>query len=164
MAIFNPKFKNLLCSPRYHEDLIRVVVDEAHCIVQWGGDFQPTYGKLDKIHSFVPTDKPFYITSATMMSDVVSEVYRLLHINSTQTFYLNLGNDRLNICQEVWLIRNRHNYAAIDFLFASVTKLEDMECTLIFVNWVEDSQLGWQHSCRLLPAHLQSYVGFLHSR
>ena len=99
-----------------------------------------------------------------MTSDMVSEVYRLLHINPTQTFYLNLGNDRPNICQEVRLIRNGHDYAAIDFLFASVTKLEDMERTLIFVNRVEDSQLGWQHSCRLLPTHLQSYVRFLHLR
>ncbi|KIJ06506.1 hypothetical protein PAXINDRAFT_91889 [Paxillus involutus ATCC 200175] len=112
MATSNPRFNGLLCSPNYHEHLIGIVIDEAHCIVQWGGDFRPTYGKLDKLQSFVPTHIPLYITSATMTPDVLSEVRRLLHISPSTSFHLNLGNDRKNIYQEVSFIRNRTDFAA----------------------------------------------------
>ncbi|KIK97805.1 hypothetical protein PAXRUDRAFT_135571 [Paxillus rubicundulus Ve08.2h10] len=105
MAISNPHFNGLLCSPNYHEHLIGLVIDEAHCIVQWGGDFQPTYSKLDKLWSFMPTHIPLYIISATMTPDVLLEVCRLLHISPSTSFHLNLGNDRKNISRvEVALI------------------------------------------------------------
>jgi len=104
MAISNPRFKDLLCSAKYSTCLIGIVIDEAHCIVQWGGDFRPTYGMLDKLRSFIPRHIPLYVTSATMTPNVLSEVCRQLHINPSDCFYLNLGNDRENIYHEVRLI------------------------------------------------------------
>lgn len=164
MAISNPRFNGLLCSPNYHEHLIGIVIDEAHCIVQWGGDFRPTYGKLDKLWSFVPTHIPLYITSATMTPDVLSEVRRLLHISPSTSFHLNLGNNRKDIYQEVSFIRNRTNFAAVDFLFEGVTHVDEMECALIFVNQVmSHSQSGWQRAYKILPPHLRRHVGFLNS-
>ncbi|KIJ61474.1 hypothetical protein HYDPIDRAFT_31340 [Hydnomerulius pinastri MD-312] len=163
MAILNPRFNGLLCSPNYHKHLIGIVIDEAHCIVQWGGDFRPTYGKLDKLRSFIPTHIPLYITSATMTPDVLSEVRRLLHINPSTSFHLNLGNDRKNIYQEVSFIRNRTDFTAVDFLFEGLTHVDEMERALIFVNRVVDSQLGWQRAYGLLPPHLRQHVGFLNA-
>ena len=141
-----------------------IVIDEAHCIVQWGGNFRPTYGMLDKLRSFIPPNIPLYVTSATMTPDVLSEVCRQLHIDPSNSFHLNLGNDRENIYHEVRPIRNGQDFAALDFLFTGITSVEEMERALIFVNRVEDSQLGWQRSRELLPTHLRSYIGFLHSR
>ncbi|KAF8141803.1 P-loop containing nucleoside triphosphate hydrolase protein [Boletus edulis] len=143
MAISNCQFNSLLCSPEYH----------AHM-----------YAWCDKLHSFILTHIPLYVTSATMMLDVVAEVHRQLHIDPLKSFHINLGNNRKNIYQEVHLIRNAHNFSCVDFLFESITAAEDLERTLLFVNQVIDAQLGWQHSHRLLPPHLQLCVGFLHSR
>jgi len=97
MAISNPLFNSLLCSINYHIHLIGVVIDKAHCIIQWGSDFRPANGKLDKLQSFISTYIPLYLTTATMTPDALSEVWKLLYICSTSAFYLNLGNDRKNI-------------------------------------------------------------------
>ena len=111
-----------------------IVINEAHCIVQWGGDFRPTYGMLDKLRSFIPPDIPLYVTSATMTPDVQSEVCRQLHINPSESFHLNLGNDRENTYYEVRPIRNGQDFAALDFLFTGITSIEGMERALIFSN------------------------------
>jgi superfamily II DNA helicase RecQ len=164
MAISNPQFNSLLCSIDYHNHLIGVVIDEAHCIVQWGSEFRPVYAKLDKLRSFIPTHIPLYLMTATMTPDALSEVQQLLHICPTSLFYLNLGNDRKNIYQEVQIIRNAQDFAALDFLFCGINCIDEMEHAMIFVNCVEDAQLGWQRSHQLLPTHLQQYIGCLHSR
>ncbi|OAX32449.1 P-loop containing nucleoside triphosphate hydrolase protein [Rhizopogon vinicolor AM-OR11-026] len=72
MAIENLRFNGLLRSQDYHDRLNGVVVDEAHCIVQWGGYFRPAYSKLDKLRSFVPHHIPIYATSATMTPAVLA--------------------------------------------------------------------------------------------
>ncbi|KDR67601.1 hypothetical protein GALMADRAFT_34185, partial [Galerina marginata CBS 339.88] len=62
-------FSSLLTSPemclKHHEfcskltatqfqDICAVVIDEAHCVGQWGGDFRTAYSKLGKLRSFFP--------------------------------------------------------------------------------------------------------------
>ena len=158
------RFNGLICSPEYHKYLIGVVIDEAHCIVQWGGDFRPTYAKLDKLRLYIPTHIPIYATSATMTQSILSEVRKVLHIRSSTFFHLNLGNNRQNIYQEVRLIRNSTDFSALAFLFDGVMEVKQLERALIFINKVSNAQLGWQWSQERLPTHLRSYIRFLHAR
>ncbi|XP_068680592.1 ATP-dependent DNA helicase RecQ-like [Montipora foliosa] len=46
------------------KNVVCVVADEAHCIMDWGYDFRPDYGKLDTIASIFPS-KPFIALTAT---------------------------------------------------------------------------------------------------
>ncbi|KAJ3822554.1 P-loop containing nucleoside triphosphate hydrolase protein [Lentinula raphanica] len=50
-----------------------IVVDEAHCISQWGDKFRPIYQQLGTLRAFVPAQVPFLATSATMQPTVLAE-------------------------------------------------------------------------------------------
>jgi ATP-dependent DNA helicase RecQ len=51
-----------------------LVVDEAHCISDWGHDFRPDYRRLRDLIAQMPTDVPVLATTATANSRVVADV------------------------------------------------------------------------------------------
>ncbi|MFU8947358.1 RecQ family ATP-dependent DNA helicase [Mycetocola zhadangensis] len=71
-----------LNNPRFREEqlpsLVRrtglLVVDEAHCISDWGHDFRPDYRRLRDLIAEMPTGVPVLATTATANSRVVTDV------------------------------------------------------------------------------------------
>jgi len=55
-----------------------VVVDEAHCISEWGHDFRPKYTQLGEIRDLV--EAPMMATTATATRRVMGEVVSLLRL------------------------------------------------------------------------------------
>jgi len=51
-----------------------LVVDEAHCISDWGHDFRPDYRRLRELIAQMPADVPVLATTATANSRVVADV------------------------------------------------------------------------------------------
>lgn len=51
-----------------------LVVDEAHCISDWGHDFRPDYRRLRELIARMPTGVPVLATTATANSRVVADV------------------------------------------------------------------------------------------
>lgn len=51
-----------------------LVVDEAHCISDWGHDFRPDYRRLRDLIAQLPGDVPVLATTATANSRVVADV------------------------------------------------------------------------------------------
>lgn len=51
-----------------------LVVDEAHCISDWGHDFRPDYRRLRDLIAQMPPDVPVLATTATANSRVVADV------------------------------------------------------------------------------------------
>ncbi|BDZ64210.1 hypothetical protein GCM10025877_11480 [Agromyces mangrovi Wang et al. 2018] len=51
-----------------------LVVDEAHCISDWGHDFRPDYRRLAELIAQLPDDVPVLATTATANSRVVTDV------------------------------------------------------------------------------------------
>ncbi len=51
-----------------------LVVDEAHCISDWGHDFRPDYRRLRDLIARIPTGVPVLATTATANSRVVADV------------------------------------------------------------------------------------------
>src|SRR5690606_28397500 len=51
-----------------------VVVDEAHCVSDWGHDFRPDYRRIRDVLAQLPADTPVLATTATANARVVADV------------------------------------------------------------------------------------------
>jgi len=71
-----------LTNPRFREeqlpDLVRrcglLVVDEAHCVSDWGHDFRPDYRRIRDLLGTLPEGTPVLATTATANERVVADV------------------------------------------------------------------------------------------
>ncbi|MDQ2662142.1 MAG: DEAD/DEAH box helicase [Actinomycetota bacterium] len=69
----NPSFREQQL-PALVQRIGMLVVDEAHCISDWGHDFRPDYRRLRELISRMPTGVPVLATTATANSRVVADV------------------------------------------------------------------------------------------
>lgn len=75
-----------LNNPRFRRDVLpdllgtvgMVVVDEAHCISDWGHDFRPDYRRIGRILEALPPGVPVLCTTATANDRVVDDVVEQL--------------------------------------------------------------------------------------
>lgn len=54
------------------------VVDEVHCISDWGHDFRPDYRRITRILQSLPANIPVLATTATANNRVIDDVYQQL--------------------------------------------------------------------------------------
>lgn len=69
------------------------VVDEAHCISDWGHDFRPDYQRITRILQQMPSNMPVLATTATANDRVVADIER--QIGGIQTIRGTLVRDSL---------------------------------------------------------------------
>ncbi|CAN5601664.1 RecQ family ATP-dependent DNA helicase [soil metagenome] len=60
--------------PAIQQGLGMMVVDEAHCISDWGHDFRPDYRRIVQIVRVLPTSIPVLATTATANDRVVADI------------------------------------------------------------------------------------------
>jgi ATP-dependent DNA helicase RecQ len=60
--------------PQLIEELGMLVVDEAHCISDWGHDFRPDYRRISQVLAALPPDVPVLCTTATANDRVIADV------------------------------------------------------------------------------------------
>lgn len=68
-----------------HMNVCLLVVDESHCISQWGYDFRPSYLKIADIRD-VLKDVPVLALTATATTDVVADIQEKLHFKKKNVF------------------------------------------------------------------------------
>ncbi|MDN5824904.1 MAG: DEAD/DEAH box helicase, partial [Micrococcaceae bacterium] len=85
-----------LNNPSFREqqlpELIRrmglLVIDEAHCISDWGHDFRPDYRRIRDLIAALPGNVPVLATTATANERVVHDVQEQLAVGGAEVFTL----------------------------------------------------------------------------
>lgn len=120
----NPDFRDNVL-PELAESAGLVVVDEAHCISDWGHDFRPDYRRLATLFEELPPGIPVLATTATANARVTRDVAEQLrppaglHPDATDTLVLrgplerdslHLGVVRLPTAEQrlAWLSQTLH--------------------------------------------------------
>jgi len=161
MCLGNSGFAALLKEPQWSRSILFMVVDEAHCIKQWGAEFRKHYASLDTLRSFVPRGVPVLATSATMPPATLEHVRSTLGMNAEKLFHLNLGNDRANITPLVWPMEGgASNLAALDFV---VRGRGQPLRTIIYFNDKRLTMRACNYLRKMLPKSQAHMVDVLHA-
>ena len=88
--------KNILIGENLLNQAGLIVVDEAHCISDWGHDFRPDYRRIKDIAASLPLSTPILLTTATANRRVVSDIQEQIG-SEIKIFRGSLDRDSLSL-------------------------------------------------------------------
>ena len=100
--------------------IANIIIDEAHCIEEWGTTFRPTYTRLGTVRDALQKLQDSIITVAafTATADIATQqsIVRSLSLRQPQKYILNPYRDNIRLqLRRVFTIRGRKQ-AALSFL------------------------------------------------
>jgi len=111
-TLFSPKVWEILSQPQIV--INGLILDEAHCLVQWGDTFRPAYRRLGAVRSALLAhkldQKPLAIAAFTATADPTTQkqLKQVLGLRQPQEFLLNPYRQNLHLqIQTIWTPRGR---------------------------------------------------------
>lgn len=81
-------------------DIRFIVVDEAHCISQWGYDFRPSYLRISELRDMFP-HAPVLALTASATPEVVTDIMDKLRFHAPNVFAKSFARDNIS-----YIVRN----------------------------------------------------------
>src|SRR6266513_5234822 len=75
-------------------NITQIAIDEAHCISEWGHDFQPEYRELKKLRRHLP-DVPIMVLTATATKRVRKDIVDQLHLDNARCYVASFNRPNL---------------------------------------------------------------------
>jgi ATP-dependent DNA helicase RecQ len=111
-TLLSKKVWEVLCEPQVKINAL--VLDEAHCLTQWGDSFRPTYRRLGTVRSALLAQKPegekMAIAAFTATADPVTQqaLHSVLGLLKPQIIRLNPYRSNLHLSvQTIWTPKGR---------------------------------------------------------
>lgn len=169
MCLQHDQFRKLLSTPSFAGRIMSIVIDEAHCISQWGKEFRPEYAQLGTLRAFVPTKVPVLITSVMLPRHVLLEVQNVMHIQRDYSYYVHRGTDRHNIA---WFVEKmnggKKDLDSLSFLVPahhpSYSDIEGMPQTFVFFDEINTAIDALKYLRQRVKMEYRGYFQVYHSR
>ncbi|KAK3311852.1 P-loop containing nucleoside triphosphate hydrolase protein [Apodospora peruviana] len=87
-------FRNGLSALFERGKLARIIIDEAHCVSQWGHDFRPDYKMLGEVRRQYP-NVPIMALTATATPNVIVDIKHNLSIDACRVFSQSFNRPNL---------------------------------------------------------------------
>lgn len=89
-----------LQNPRFLQEIRElpiklIVVDEAHCISQWGYDFRPAYLHIHKLRK-IAHNAPLLALTATATPEVAEDICMQLEMKNSKRFVMSFSRNNIN--------------------------------------------------------------------
>ncbi|KAJ7054574.1 P-loop containing nucleoside triphosphate hydrolase protein [Mycena amicta] len=136
MALGLPFQKHVADQPVFAKNMIAVVIDELHCITEWGmDDFRPEYALLRDLGGRLPSGLPILGATATGPKEVLDAVVQNLGL-AHDTPRICVSNAKLNVSLSVQVLQQEpKTYADLISLFPhDICDAKDFPQTLIYAN------------------------------
>ncbi|KAJ6554729.1 P-loop containing nucleoside triphosphate hydrolase protein [Mycena capillaripes] len=126
----------------FTDNIITLVIDEAHCICEWGGDdLRPEYRQIVQLAARLPTGTPILAATATAPHDIIKDILGYLNLPD-DIARVQVSNEKMNVSLSVRILQHEpESFADLITLFPEdFQKPEDFAQTLIYVNGRQDSE------------------------
>lgn len=161
------RFEDLWGKKSFVNNLVNLILDEAHVVKEWGGTFRSDYLRIGPIRYLI-TRKPtvgIHLGTATLPPDRVEEIKAELHLREGHTSIFRLSTDRPNIFLSVhkmqYPVNSYHDLAFI--IQKHMTANHRPPKFLIFFNSRMEAQAGAEFLRERLAPDLRDKVKWFHS-
>ncbi|CAB3998626.1 mediator of RNA polymerase II transcription subunit 34-like [Paramuricea clavata] len=103
-ALSNERWRNMLSSKIYQDKLVGIVIDEVHCMTEWGissssdkrNVFRKWYSKINEARSL--TDVPFMALTATATKTTKERIFELLELKCPVEIIESPNRNNISYC------------------------------------------------------------------
>jgi superfamily II DNA helicase RecQ len=140
-----------------------LVIDEAHCIVEWGDDFRKEYSGLAKLRDYIGQDTPILAATATCDTETFRAIWKSLKFGCRPFWGIDVGTDRQNLLYITRVIKNTAN-PILDIInifplhMDKDTPLHALPKCLFYFDTIDACATAVETLRKCLPAHLRPLV------
>ncbi|TFK58838.1 hypothetical protein BDN72DRAFT_781519, partial [Pluteus cervinus] len=90
-------FAKLWRDTAFRDRIHAVIVDEAHCIAEWGDSFRTQYQGLSQLRNFIGQEVPVVACTASCPTDTFNTIWASLSFGYRPFWGLDVGCTRENL-------------------------------------------------------------------
>ena len=80
--IMNKTYRSMLLSPQYQQNLVALVIDEAHCVKTWGDSFRKAFAEIGDLRSIIPSSVNVLALTVTATKETYDVIVKRLSLEN----------------------------------------------------------------------------------